>query len=363
MDPALLARSGIADPMRAIVCLLMISLAGARAQAPAESAAYLKVRAARDLARRTGSERALEQFEWEARRFVTAYPDTERTATVRLWLGDLLKEAQPWEAHRQYLASGLAEARRRAADLAFRHEAPPPLRVDRWVGGSARVGQASGKVTLVVFFSLSHPQTRRLLPRLLELHRRFQARGLRVVAVAAVVDDHANQRPDQLEAGLRQFDLPFPAAVDEQRFGARSDSLRLYRGEVVPWTAVLDRYGRIASLGPFGLSRNALARVERTLQGLLDQPTFESYERRVRDGDLTALSQLKRIRTKETATRLVRLLRGELAPPVRRKALEILGELLPRGYLEDDLEAALERWPWEQQRFRYSFAKDRLERP
>ena len=151
--------------------------------------------------------------------------------------------------------------------------------------------------------------------------------------------------------------------MDQQRFGARSDSLRLYRGEVVPWTAILDRYGRIASLGAFGLSRNALARTERTLERLLAQPTYEDFERRAREGDVDALSHLKRIRSKETATRLVRLLRGELEPPVRTRAIEILEELLPRDYLKGDLGAALERWPWEQQRYRYSFPKDRLERP
>jgi len=341
------------DASRAITVLLLLPVSVAFAQAPAEEAAYLNVRSARDSARGLGSERAVADFEVTARRFIRAHPNSARTPDIRLWLGDLLKSARPRDAFKEYLAAGTESARERAADIAFRHESPPPVAFESWVGLPIRVEEVTGAVTLLVFVSVTHPQTRKVFHYMERLHERFAPRGLRVAGVAAVVDDHRSQTPAALEERLQGSGLPFPVAVDKQQGGGRTVTLRRYRGEFVPWVIIVDRYGRIAWMGALDLQANARARVEQKLHALLKQPTLDVLARRVIEGDEESLDRLCAIRTVRTAATLSAVLRAKTPERLAKKAREELTRLLPSGMAPGRFDDS--RGP-----LRYSFANDRL---
>jgi len=338
--------------MRDALLLLMLCAAPLLAQSPAEEEAYVKVREARDAARQLASPASLARFEQEVDRFLGAFPGVPNCGVVELWRGDLLREERPREALLAYGRSGLPEGRQRAADLAFRHEAPPPLLVDSWMGEAIDVGKPSDDVTLLVFFSVTHPQTARLLPHLLHLHARWQGKGLRMAGVAAVVDDAKNQSPALIRERLQQRKRPFAVAIDRQRGGLPSDSLRLYRGGLVPWAVVIDRYGRIVWLDGLELQPNALARFERRIDEALAEPTLAQLREQALSGGPGALERLLALRT-PGAARVLADLAATAGFARRGEAAQALPTLLPEG--EDPASA---RW----ETLRYDFATDRLMR-
>jgi len=324
-----------------------------------EDAAYTMVREARDFARRLGDPATLKRFERLARSYIASHPPSRRCDDIHLWLGDLLKQDRPRAAHMAYLRCRHLEGRQRAREIEFRFEEPPKIAVERWVGRPPHAGGGCpSMVEALIFFSVKHPQTRRIMPRLLDLHRRYHAKGLKVIGIAAVVDDHADQKPDILEQRIRKLKLPFPVGIDLQRWGLRSVTLERYHGRYVPWAVFLDRYGRIAWLGRISPQPNSMVRISRQLEKLLAQPTLEQLEAQVRKGQADALRQLAKIRTKATATCLSRVVREPLPGRLRTDAFRVLTSLVPPRYLVS--EVALGRWEKEQERYRYSFILDRL---
>jgi len=351
MDPPL--QSCWCTLRRCATPVLILLLAGtAGAQSPAEEGeAYNNVREARNLARRLGNRPSIRSFREKAEAFLDRYPESARAGVVRLWLGDLLKDDDPRTALAHYRASDFPDAKRRAEDLEFLFAPPPALRVERWIG-EAR--PPDGGVTLVAFFSKAHPQTRRLLRRLERLDEQLGPRGLRVLGVASVVDDPASQTPGLIEAWAKEKDLPFPVAVDEQEAGEASRSLRLYRGNRLPWGALLDRYGRVAWIGPLLLEGNALQQRDEKLRALLAEPGYDALERDGRRGDEKAVRKLASIRTPRSVSSLFAIRKqkpGEVVDDSLRK-------LLPDGFTVDDAD----RWKDEKDAYRYSLEEGRLVR-
>ena len=346
--------------MRAPATLIsLMLLAGtASAQADAERAAYTKVSTARDNARRLGSAGAVNAFTTHAKRFIAAHPESARRDTVLLWLGDLLKDSEPREALGFYRKSERPEARAREARLAFRFEPPPRLQAAGWVGGEADPTRSDGRVTLLFFVSVTHPQTRVLLGRIRQLNARLGPSGLRVIGVAAVVDDHKRQTPAFIRQWLTARNIPYPFAIDRQRNNSHSVSLRAYRGNRVPWGVFIDRYGRIVRLDSLDIDRNSLQRCEAKLQALLVDPSYAQLEASARTGNTAAVKRLAGIRTIDSASALFRVRAGN--PPERARKLidKSLKTLLPRGFGPQDAE----RWAEQRDRYRYSFEQDRLVR-
>ncbi|MHC4958090.1 MAG: peroxiredoxin family protein [Planctomycetota bacterium] len=315
--------------------------------------------AAREAARLDPRPGTVDAFVKLARGYVATYPHGQRTSDIHLWLGDFLRFGNPREAYRAYRRSLHREARERADQIAFRAEAPPKLEVDRWVGKPMEADGCPDKVKTLVFFSERHPQSRRFLPWAIRMHERHNRRGLRLIGVAAVVDAHGRQRPDQLEKRIKAMGLPFPVAIDKQQWGQHSLSLRRYRGRYVPWAVCIDRYGRIRWAGGFSLQPNAMTHMEQRITQLLDEPTYEQIENDVRAGKRPALDRLARIRTRDTTVCLARVLdTTRIDTDMREAARRVLGELMPRGHPRDD--ASLKAWANEHKKFRYSFADDRL---
>lgn len=344
--------------------LLLLGATAALGDPSGEDAAYRKVVACRDDARRFRTPGALGTFELAARGFLERYPKGGRASDVSLWLGDFLKAGRPREAYGFYRKSRLPEAGRRAAAVAFRHEAPPPLEAERWLEKEAFVlDSVDGTVKAVVFFSAAHFQTQLLLPELDELHRRFGPKGLRLAGMASVLDEHKRQTPERIERKLEQWRLPFPVGIDKQRpHGARSVSLEIYGGRKVPWLVLVDRYGRIAWQEDMTLKGNGYARLIGTLESLLKQPGYEELVAQLRSGRVDALEALKSIRTRATVDALVRSLEGQQSDSLRELTVVVLRGLLPEGYFgrDEEVHAGLARWPSVREKYRYSFEADRL---
>jgi hypothetical protein len=342
--------------IRVTICLLLLPLLCFAQAARDEEAAYRKVGRAREDARRIRSARTLARFEAQARHFLDAFPESSRQGTVHLWLGREFEKSRPREAYREYLRSRDVRGRRLATDLAFRHEAPPPLEVSRWIGDPVAPDVPTGEVKVLVFFSLAHPETRKALPRLERIHREFGPHGLRLAGIATALGDSPVGLADRLE-GLQ---LPFPVAVDRPRPGERSVSLTRYRGGHLPRVAIIDRHGRITRLERLSLQANSLALLEKELAVLLEEPGYQALANQVRTGSRAALERLGTIRTKKSASVLAALARAEVPAGIRERSLALLRGLLPEGYLDPDPVSALRRWDREKGSFRYSFAADRI---
>ncbi|MHC4954049.1 MAG: TlpA family protein disulfide reductase [Planctomycetota bacterium] len=345
----------------------MLFTATAGAQAPGETAAYNNVRQARDLVRSTGSATLRRGFTRQAEEFVKRYPESTHNPTVYLWLGDLLRDSEPRRAFAFYRLSGLRPARQRADNLAFRFEPPPRLQVERWVGKAVDPTRPADRVTFVAFFQQNHPQTRPLLGRVEHLAALFGQDGdagkgernrLRVVGVAALVDDHMKQKPGSIEAWLKRRQLPFPVAIDRQRPNGGSVSLSLYRGKIVPWGVFLDRYGRIVWVGSLSLEKNALQRCETKLRALLSDPSYQELRDSARTGNEAAVRKLGAIKTRESVTSLFAIRAAK--PPERIRPLidKTLRAILPEGFGPEDEE----RWSKVRNNYRYSFEDDKLVR-
>ncbi|MHC4932674.1 MAG: redoxin domain-containing protein [Planctomycetota bacterium] len=347
------------DVVRTTLFLFLSALACGAQEPIEEDAAYLNVSHAHDAAVRKGGDHSLLDFERAARAFLEAYPESRRCSTIHLWLGDLLGEVRPWEAHREYMLARDVRGRRRATRLSFRNEVPPSLDVRHWIGRPVEPDRITGEVQMLVFFTLSHPQTRKVLPHLEELQARHGTQGLRVAGIAVTTADVV----DDIGSRLRKLRLPFSVAIDRPRAGGgRSSSLTRYHGGHLPWTVVIDRHGRIAWMGGLKSTSNALARLRMKLIRLLAAPGYPELARRLRSGDAAALESLAAIRTKETANVLAEALRAGVPAALRERVLEILADLLPEEYLDGETDAALRRWERERAGHRFSFAANRLVR-
>ncbi len=365
LEPSLLDRFMFLRWHPASFLLLLLAFA-APARAGEEDEAYRKVSAARDQARRFPGADALQAFEKEATRFLERFPSGRWAGVVWLWRGDALKERDARAALAAYGSSRDAAAAQRVRAVLIQFEPPPSLEVESWWGEAVDPTRPTGEVTLLVFFSISHPQSSKVLGHLTALREKYAARGLRIVGVAAVVDDHANQKPAAVRTWLEERKPPFPVAIDRQRPGAASVSLDLYQGNQVPWAAFLDRYGRVASLQAFTLQGNPAAQAERELSTLLEQPTHDELVQRVREGGAGAeasLEILASIRTRSTADALFALAQAPMPAATCKRAREQLEGILPVGYLGSDLSAAARRWQAEGGRCRYAFLPDRFVEP
>ena len=93
-----------------------------------------------------------------------------------------------------------------------------------------------GKVVLVNFWATSCPGCVKEMPALADIYRKYQPRGLEVVAVAMNYDP-----PEYVRNYARQRDLPFTIALDTTGNAAKAFS----QVKLTPTTFVIDREGHI----------------------------------------------------------------------------------------------------------------------
>ena len=87
----------------------------------------------------------------------------------------------------------------------------PPLRATTVDGQSVSLAQLRGKVVLVNFWATTCAICLAEQPELVQTFRRYQPRGLEVIAVAMPYD-----RPDLIKRHLSKYPMPFKVVWDQE---------------------------------------------------------------------------------------------------------------------------------------------------
>lgn len=105
-----------------------------------------------------------------------------------------------------------------------------------------------GKVVIVNFWATSCPGCIKEMPHLAETYRKYQTRGLEVIAVAMSYDP-----PEYVSNYVRQRDLPFTVALDSTGEAAKAFN----QVKLTPTTFVIDQQGHILqqTLGELDFTR------------------------------------------------------------------------------------------------------------
>ena len=107
---------------------------------------------------------------------------------------------------------------------------------------------------------------RQALPGLQQLHEKYAARGLTVLAVST---DEPRNRP-KIGTTARALGLTMPVLIDTDKRAAQ-----LYRVEAIPMTFLIDRDGRIQALHR-GFRQGDLELLEQELLPLLNAPVEDA---------------------------------------------------------------------------------------
>ena len=140
----------------------------------------------------------------------------------------------------------------------------PYLQVDEWIHGSpTSLAALRGKVVLLDFFQILCPGCHQAHPMIVDLQKRYGARGLQVVGVASAFELREHQSPRAIRRYVQGLgDFNYPVSLDEDRI----QTFRRYRAGGTPWAVLVDRSGRIRLQGFFDPRR-----IEHGIQVLLDE--------------------------------------------------------------------------------------------
>ncbi len=117
-------------------------------------------------------------------------------------------------------------------------------------GRPRAIGEWDGQVVLLNFWATWCPPCRREIPLLVDLRRQYGARGFEILSLA---DD----RPDAVRNFLRTVPLDYPVLLafqDQGRLARRLGNTQ----DVLPYSVLLDRSGRIVLLHAGELTRSRL---------------------------------------------------------------------------------------------------------
>jgi len=112
----------------------------------------------------------------------------------------------------------------------------PKIELTTLDGKQIALDSLRGKVVLVNFWATSCPGCVNEMPALADIYRKYQPRGLEVVAVAMNYDP-----PEYVRNYARQRNLPFTIALDTTGNAAKAFS----QVKLTPTTFVIDREGHI----------------------------------------------------------------------------------------------------------------------
>lgn len=105
-------------------------------------------------------------------------------------------------------------------------------------GDSLKLRDLRGKVVLVNFWATTCPACVKEMPELVQVYKRYRARGFEIVAVAMAYDP-----PVSVKAFAQRHALPFPVALDP-----KGNIANAFGGvKVVPTTYFIDKDGQIQS--------------------------------------------------------------------------------------------------------------------
>jgi thiol-disulfide isomerase/thioredoxin len=114
----------------------------------------------------------------------------------------------------------------------------PAVSAARWYNTSAplTLEGLGGKVVLLDFWGVWCTPCREQMPKLIELHRTYAARGLVILAI------HTPKKADQVPTFLRDHGIPLIVAVDT------GETANTYGVDTYPTYVLLDSAGRIVSM-------------------------------------------------------------------------------------------------------------------
>jgi thiol-disulfide isomerase/thioredoxin len=170
---------------------------------------------------------------------------------------------------RRTAMAGRMQVRDRAAQVELLGQAAPELMVADWVlGDSASLASLRGQVILLEFWATWCRPCLEMFPRLRDLHHRFAARGLSIMALTRYAP--APRDADPTEAHATERELIQSVIADrglEFRVGIAPDG-RLqsrYGAHGVPTLVLIDRAGRVQSIASGGDDAALDAEIEQLL--------------------------------------------------------------------------------------------------
>ena len=139
----------------------------------------------------------------------------------------------------------------------------PALAVQEWARGEPTTLDAlKGKVVLLDLFQIICPGCHAAHPHIVRLQKEYEDEGFEVLGMAVAFEYEWAQTPLLIRGYVDALAFPYPVAIDEGLI----ETFRRYRAQGTPYTALIDRNGRIRYLDFF-----RLARVEPLLQQLLGE--------------------------------------------------------------------------------------------
>lgn len=101
-------------------------------------------------------------------------------------------------------------AERMVAEMGVIGQAAPPLEVEKWYQGNASF--ADGEATLVVFWESWCPHCQREVPKLIETHEKYKAKGLNVVGLTKVTRSSTEEKVEEF---IKEHKIPYPMAKEK----------------------------------------------------------------------------------------------------------------------------------------------------
>lgn len=133
----------------------------------------------------------------------------------------------------------------------------PPLVGQSLDGRTLTLEQWRGKPVLVTFWATTCPSCIEEMPKLAALYRELNPKGLEMIGVAMSYDP-----PEQVQAMVKQRELPYPVVLDTQaRIAREFDNVQL-----TPTTVLISPDGRIVQ---YRLGLLDLPKLRETIQGML----------------------------------------------------------------------------------------------
>jgi thioredoxin-related protein len=117
-----------------------------------------------------------------------------------------------------------------------------------WLGDeSASVQQFEGKVVALAFVEAQDGENAQVAQQLQALQEEHGPEGLEAVAIVSSLDDTQEAEKDAVQAWVEEHKLNYPMGIDKQG----RTTYELYKGQQVPWVALIGRDGVVHYLGPF----------------------------------------------------------------------------------------------------------------
>jgi thiol-disulfide isomerase/thioredoxin len=113
-------------------------------------------------------------------------------------------------------------------------DAPPQLKVSKWLQGSAVRAFDPGKTYVVEFWATWCGPCLQSIPHVAQVHHDSAASGVKVVAV------NLEEGPDEIQKLLKRLKLELPVALD--RDGAVASK---YGVSAIPQTVIIDPEGKV----------------------------------------------------------------------------------------------------------------------